>query len=81
MKGNAFIKRVLEGIKNGQKTDRRNALSRWKKEGLDMYLVPTDDFFMAQRVCWDYFKCRGVSVRFTGSASTLVMRRVKSAVY
>ncbi|MCD7745780.1 MAG: aminopeptidase P family protein [Lachnospiraceae bacterium] len=46
--------------------------SRMKEEGVDAYLVPTDDFHASEYV-GDYFKCRKYITGFTGSAGTAVI--------
>ena len=47
---------------------------RMKKEGIDAYLVPTDDFHGSEYV-GEHFKCRCFLTGFTGSAGTaLVMQ-------
>ncbi len=43
-----------------------------KKSGVDVYIIPTDDFHMSEYV-GDYFKCREYMSGFTGSAGTLVI--------
>ncbi|MCD8015795.1 MAG: aminopeptidase P family protein [Lachnospiraceae bacterium] len=45
---------------------------RMKEEGVDAYLVPTDDFHASEYV-GDYFKCRKYITGFTGSAGTAVI--------
>lgn len=51
-----------------------------EKEGLDMYLVPTDDFHGSEYV-GDYFKCREYLSGFTGSAGTLVIAQSEAALF
>ena len=43
-----------------------------KKNGIDVYLIPTSDFHGSEYV-GDYFKCREYISGFTGSAGTLVV--------
>ncbi len=43
-----------------------------KKQGIDAYLIPTDDFHSSEYV-GDYFKCRKYITGFTGSAGTAVV--------
>ena len=43
-----------------------------KKEGIDAWLVPTDDFHGSEYV-GDYFKCREFLTGFTGSAGTALV--------
>ena len=43
-----------------------------KKQGIDWYLIPTDDFHQSEYV-GDYFKGRQWVSGFTGSAGTLVV--------
>ncbi len=43
-----------------------------KKEGIDYYLIPTDDFHGSEYV-GDYFKCREFMSGFTGSAGNLLV--------
>lgn len=53
--------------------ERVNALREKMKEyGVDMYLIPTDDFHSSEYV-GDYFKCRRFMSGFTGSAGTMVV--------
>ena len=52
-----------------QLTDLRAAMAR---QGVDMYLVPTDDFHSSEYV-GDYFKCRRYLSGFTGSAGSVVV--------
>lgn len=44
------------------------------KKGIDVYLVPTDDFHGSEYV-GDYFKCREYITGFTGSAGTAVITK------
>ncbi len=48
--------------------------ARMAEEGVDAYLVPTDDFHASECV-GDYFKCRTYITGFTGSAGTAVVTR------
>ncbi len=50
-------------------TDLRRAMAQ---AGIDVYVVPTDDFHGSEYV-GDYFKCRHYVSGFTGSAGTLVV--------
>ena len=43
-----------------------------KQEGIDAYLIPTDDFHGSEYV-GDYFKCREYLTGFTGSAGTALV--------
>ncbi len=43
-----------------------------REEGVDYYLIPSDDFHSSEYV-HDYFKCRAYMSGFTGSAGTLVV--------
>ena len=43
-----------------------------KQEGIDAYLIPTDDFHGSEYV-GDYFKCREFLTGFTGSAGTALV--------
>ncbi len=53
--------------------ERLSALRRrMKEEGIDAYLVPTDDFHGSEYV-GDYFKCRKFITGFTGSAGTALI--------
>ena len=53
--------------------DRLSALRAcMKQEGIDAYLVPTDDFHGSEYV-GDYFKCRAFLTGFTGSAGTALV--------
>ncbi len=53
--------------------DRLKALrARMAEEGVDAYLVPTDDFHASECV-GEYFKCRTYITGFTGSAGTVVV--------
>lgn len=45
---------------------------RMRAEGIDAYLVPTDDFHGSEYV-GDHFKCREYLTGFTGSAGTVVV--------
>ena len=45
---------------------------RMAEEGVDAYLIPTDDFHGSEYV-GDYFKCRAYVSGFTGSAGTLIV--------
>ncbi len=45
---------------------------KMKENGIDAWLVPTDDFHGSEYV-GDYFKCRAYLSGFTGSAGTLVV--------
>ena len=47
-----------------------------KKEGMDLYLVPTSDFHQSEYV-GDYFKARAWLSGFTGSAGTLIVQKKK----
>ncbi len=46
--------------------------NRMAREGIDAYLVPTDDFHSSEYV-GDYFKCRKFLTGFTGSAGTALV--------
>lgn len=48
--------------------------SRMEEQGIDAYLVPTDDFHSSEYV-GDYFKCRKFITGFTGSAGTAVITK------
>ena len=53
--------------------DRLSALRAcMKQEGIDAYLVPTDDFHGSEYV-GDFFKCRAFLTGFTGSAGTALV--------
>lgn len=43
-----------------------------KREGIDVYMIPTNDFHSSEYV-GDYFKCRKYITGFTGSAGTAVI--------
>lgn len=45
---------------------------KMKQYGVDMYLIPTDDFHSSEYV-GEYFKCRRYMSGFTGSAGTMVV--------
>ena len=45
---------------------------KMRKEGIDVYLVPTEDFHSSEYV-GEYFKCRRFLTGFTGSAGTAVV--------
>lgn len=51
--------------------DLRHAMDR---QGVDWYMIPTDDFHSSEYV-GDYFKCRSFVSGFTGSAGTLLVGR------
>lgn len=46
--------------------------AQMKENGMDAYLIPTDDFHASEYV-GDYFKCRKYMTGFTGSAGTAVV--------
>ena len=46
--------------------------ARMKEEGVDAFLVPTEDFHCSEYV-GDYFKCRTYLTGFTGSAGTALV--------
>ena len=46
--------------------------SAMREAGIDIYVIPTDDFHGSEYV-GDYFKCRSYVSGFTGSAGTLVV--------
>ncbi|MDE7299101.1 MAG: aminopeptidase P family N-terminal domain-containing protein [Lachnospiraceae bacterium] len=48
--------------------------ARMEREGLDAYLVLTEDFHGSEYV-GDYFKCRRFLSGFTGSAGSLVVMK------
>lgn len=49
----------------------RHAMER---SGVDVYVIPTDDFHGSEYV-GDYFRCRAYVSGFTGSAGTLVVAK------
>lgn len=51
-----------------------------KKRGIDIYLVPTDDFHFSEYV-GEYFKCRQFVTGFTGSAGTAVITADKAGLW
>ena len=51
-----------------------------KEEGIDAWLVPTDDFHGSEYV-GDYFKCREFITGFTGSAGYAVIMEKKAALW
>ena len=54
-------------------TGRLEALRRvMEKEGIDAYLIPTDDFHGSEYVA-DHFQCRRFISGFTGSAGTVLV--------
>lgn len=53
---------------------------RMQKKGIDVYLIPTDDFHESEYV-GDYFKARKFMSGFTGSAGTLVVTPSEAGVW
>ena len=45
-----------------------------EQSGVDVYVIPTDDFHGSEYV-GDYFRCRAYVSGFTGSAGTLVVAK------
>ena len=54
--------------------------ARMREEGVDAYLVMTDDFHASEYVD-DYFKCRGWVSGFHGSAGTLVVTAEEAGLW
>ena len=51
-----------------------------KNEGIDAYMVPTNDFHNSEYV-GDYFKCRRYITGFTGSAGTAVITMTEAGLW
>ncbi len=51
-----------------------------KNTGMDMYMIPTDDFHLSEYV-GDYFKCREYMSGFTGSAGVLVVMEQEAGLW
>lgn len=51
-----------------------------EKEGIDVYLVPTNDFHSSEYV-GEYFKCRKYITGFTGSAGTAVITKTWAGLW
>ena len=51
-----------------------------KKEGIDVYIVPSNDFHGSEYV-GDYFKCREYITGFTGSAGTAVITKTQALLW
>lgn len=51
-----------------------------KNEGIDVYMVPTNDFHNSEYV-GDYFKCRRYITGFTGSAGTAVITMTEAGLW
>ncbi|MGN0691744.1 MAG: aminopeptidase P family N-terminal domain-containing protein, partial [Oscillospiraceae bacterium] len=54
-------------------SERLSALrAEMKRNGVDMYYIPTDDYHGSEYVC-GHFKCREYISGFTGSAGTVIV--------
>lgn len=53
---------------------------KMKQYGVDMYLIPTDDFHSSEYV-GEYFKCRRYMSGFTGSAGTMVVTQEMAGLW
>lgn len=51
-----------------------------KKEGIDIYIVPTADFHQSEYV-GEYFKCREYMTGFTGSAGTVIFTQSEACLW
>ena len=51
-----------------------------RDSGVDMYMVPTDDFHSSEYV-GDYFKCRNYITGFTGSAGTALITQSEALLW
>ena len=51
-----------------------------KKNNVDIYIIPSDDFHQSEDVA-EYFKVREYESGFTGSAGTLVITKEKSYLW
>lgn len=61
--------------------ERLKALRKKMKEaGIDLYIVPTDDFHLSEYV-GDHFKCRAYLTGFTGSAGTAVVTQKEACLW
>ena len=54
--------------------------ARMKEEGVDAFLVPTEDFHCSEYV-GDYFKCRTYLTGFTGSAGTALVTEQEAMLW
>lgn len=57
-----------------------NLRSRMKEKGIDVYIIPSDDFHKSEYV-GDYFKTREYVTGFTGSAGTAVISEDKAYLW
>ncbi len=61
--------------------ERLNELRKQMKlNGIDAYIIPTDDFHQSEYVC-DYFKSREYMSGFTGSAGTLIISMEEACLW
>ncbi len=51
-----------------------------KKEGIDIYIIPTADFHQSEYV-GEYFKCREYMTGFTGSAGTVIFTQSEACLW